>query len=177
MGVQQITINFVLGQGMKHWPPSCEYTFNQKEKIKENGKKTFKWSKNVQKSDDLVNIQVGSEFRGKLKEILNINSSIGEAPSWYVINMVHMVCYPKRMKLYIGENDWNCGMILTTPGFNEFWALPRIHFHYFHPHCLEKEFCLDSTNLPPLGNWELVLISEDLFPFLTSHSPEKNIYN
>ena len=28
--------------------------------------------------------QVGSEFRGKLKEILNINSSIGEAPPWYV---------------------------------------------------------------------------------------------
>ena len=26
---------------------------------------------------------MGSEFRGKLKEILNINSSIGEAPPWY----------------------------------------------------------------------------------------------
>ena len=71
--------------------------------------------------------------------------------SWYVINMVHMVCYPKRMKLYIGENDWNCGMILTTPGFNEFWALPRIYFHYFHHTLSKKEFCLGFHKSPTSG--------------------------
>ena len=30
-----------------------------------------------------VAVQVGSEFRGKLKEILHINSSIVEAPTWF----------------------------------------------------------------------------------------------
>ena len=71
--------------------------------------------------------------------------------SWYVINMVHMVCYPKRMKLYIGENYWNCGMILTTPGFNEFWALPRIYFHFATTPCLKKEFCLGFHKSPTSG--------------------------
>ena len=71
--------------------------------------------------------------------------------SWNVINMVHMVCYLKKIKPYIGENYWNCGMILTTPGFNEFWALPRIYFHFATTPCLKKEFCLGFHKSPTSG--------------------------
>ena len=41
----KITINFVLGQGMTltmTLTPSCGYTFNQKEKLQENGRKSLK---------------------------------------------------------------------------------------------------------------------------------------
>ena len=59
-----------------YWPQDQKTTLcnmnNQKNVL-------FLW--NTLKST--VAVQVGSEFRGKLKEILHINSSIVEAPTWF----------------------------------------------------------------------------------------------
>merc|ERR1719150_1037433 len=48
---------------------------------------------------------VGSEFRGKLKEILHINSSIVEAPTWkgpISISGVYLRCHERSSKVVEG---------------------------------------------------------------------------